>query len=382
MSDIKITGSNKNQTEEVPETNMKLSSDFRQYLKDKIKAEISSWSKRDIYAVYIGVSDNNVVDEPLGMPFLLEIGFGFGGRRSWHLAAVGNGSEKYLIETPEERDGLIYWLKSMGVENIGQEDRDNMYNDKMEYIGKGPGGMYETLQTIVEIFKEFFAEGFISEKFGKDIPVIFDNLETVWYCIEATEKANPDGIADEFLTKMRAAGSAGGMFKVPMPMLFISGIIRAAAFFPCALFAAVMVLIAGGIHIPFTVGGAVKGTIEALVILKRIIYCVGLGKMQNKADKSQQASEPEPVIRLILLTAADIVAAAAVLFSCMIMPERTAAAVCVLGAAVYAVVDCFVLRSANKKLFAERGAELAKVFPAVQEAANAEDNSAEDETGS
>lgn len=360
-----------------------MENDFKQYLKDKIKAEISSWSKKDIYAVYIGVSDNNVVDEPLGMPFLLEIGFGFGGRRSWHLAAVGNGSEKYLIETSEERDGLIRWLESMGVENIGQEDRDNMYNDKMEYIGKGPGGMYETLQAIAEIFKELFAEGFISEKFGKDIPVIFDNLETVWYCIEATEKANPDGIAEEFLIKMRAAsGADGGIFKVPMPMLFISGIIRAAAFFPCALFAAVMVLIAGGIHIPLTVGGAVKGTIEALVILKRIIYCVGLGKMQSKADEGQQTSASEPVIRLILLTAADIAAAAAVLFSCMILPERTVAAVFVLGAVVYAAADCFVLRSANKKLFAERGEELANVFTAVQEAAGAEDNGAEDETES
>lgn len=382
MSDTEIIDTNKSQTEEASETNRKLASDFRQYLKDKIKAEISSWSKRDIYAVYIGVSDNNLADEPLGMPFLIEIGFGFGGRRSWHLAAAGNASRKYLIENSEERSGLVRWLKSMGVENIGQEDRDSMYNDKMEYIGKGPGGMYETLQAIVGIFTELFADGFISEKFGKDIPVIFDNLETVWYCIEATEKANPDGIAEEFLTKMRAAaGSAVDMFRVPLPVLFVGSIIRAAAFFPCALFAAVMVLIAGGIHIPVTVGGAVKGTIEALVILKRIIYCIGLRKMYSNTDDDQQAAKPEPVLRLILLTAADIAAAAAVLFSCMLIPERAAAAVCVLGAVVYAVTDSFVLRSANKKLFKERGAELAKAFPAVQEAADAEENGTEDGNG-
>lgn len=380
MSDTEIIDTNKGQTEEASEANRKLASDFRQYLKDKIKDEISSWSKRDIYAVYIGVSGNNVVDEPLNMPFLLEIGFGFGGRRNWHLAAAINCSRKYLIETSEERDGLVRWLKSIGAENIGQEDKDSMYNDKMEYIGKGPGGMYETLQAIVGIFTELFAEGFISEKFGKDIPVIFDNLETVWYCIEATEKANPDGIADEFLTKMRtAAGSAGDMFKVPLPMLFISSIIRAAAFFPCALFSSVMVLIAGGIHIPLTVGGAVKGTIEALVILKRIIYCIGLGKTY-RAD-GQQTAEAEPVLRLVLLTAADIIAAAAVLFSCMLIPERAAAAVCVLGAVVYAIADSFVLRSANKKLFAERGAELAKAFSDVRDAAGSEDGDTGDGNG-
>ncbi len=379
MSDIENIDTNK--TEEVSETNAKLTSDFKQYLKDKIKAEISSWNKRDIYAVYIGVSENNVVDEPLGMPFLLEIGFGFGGRRSWHLAAVGNGSEKYLIETPEERDGLVSWLKGMGVGNIGYEDKDSMYNDKMEYIGKGPGGMYETLQAIVGIFKELFGEGFISEKFGKNIPVIFDNLETAWYCIEATENANPEGIADEFLTKMRAAaGAAGEMFKVPLPMLFIGSVIRAAAFFPCALFAAIMTLIAGGIYIPFTIGGAVKATIEALVILKRIIYCIGLRKTLGNADGEEQTSEPEPVLRLVLLTAADIAAAAVVLFSCMIIPEKAAAAVCVLGAAVYAVIDSLRLRSANKKLFTERGSELAKIFPAVQEAADADDNSTENKS--
>ena len=74
----------------------------------------------DIYAVYIGSAANNNSNDPLKLPFLLEIGCGRGYNRDWRLAAKHDNADD-LIETVYERDMLVKWLESKGVENIGGE---------------------------------------------------------------------------------------------------------------------------------------------------------------------------------------------------------------------------------------------------------------------
>lgn len=78
--------------------------DFKQFLKDKIKQELSMWENDDdIYAVYIGsAANNNSSTDPLKMPFLLEIGCGRGFERDWRLAANHDHTSD-LIETVYER---------------------------------------------------------------------------------------------------------------------------------------------------------------------------------------------------------------------------------------------------------------------------------------
>lgn len=336
--------------------------DFKQYLKSKIKNEILSWDKDDIYAVYIGVSHNNRCDEPLGLPFIIEIGFGCGQKRDWHLACSSE-YEKDLIETANEAEALVKWLEDSGVENIGVEDKDSMYDDMMIYIGKGPSGLYETVQTLVEIVREFFEENFIAEKFGEEIPVIFDDLETTWYCVEATENANPQGLAEEYLRRFRMnrKNSGGALFFAKAAML-VGSVIVIATFFPCALCAAVITLIAGGIRIPLTAGGIVKVLIAAAVLLKRISTYVRLTKMYDSVYTEESGQKTKQAMRTVFLTLLDTALAAAAFFSCMVMPDRLIAGLYMICVLIYIVRDRCLMKAAGKNLMQTRGDEISRAF--------------------
>lgn len=297
--------------------------DFKQYLKDKIRKEISLWDNDDddIYAIYVGSAANNRTADMLDMPFLLEIGYGRGYDRDWRLAAKHDHA-KDMIETAEERDMLVKWLEREGVENIGTESGE-MYDSDMRYIGKGPGGLYETLQTIAEIFRELFDAGFIFDKLGENIPVIFDASETPWYCVEATEKANPDDLAEEFLKYIRLKESMKKeRFKVRSTFA-VSVAAGFVVFTPCALAAAVIDIIAGGISLHFFgVSEIVKCIIEGLIVLRSIFSL-----LQMIVTRSYRESESRhPVLYSVLLRIIDIAAAVFILISCLFMPDRIIAA--------------------------------------------------------
>lgn len=74
-----------------------------------------------------------------------------------------------------------------------------MYDDQMFYIGKGPSGLQELLQIVVEITADMQKEGIIRNKFGREIPVIFADFEFTWYMVKATKQANPNGEADTYI---------------------------------------------------------------------------------------------------------------------------------------------------------------------------------------
>lgn len=296
--------------------------DFKQYLKDRIKEELSLWENcDDIYAVYIGASANYNSTDPLKLPFLLEIGYGRGYDRDWRLAAKHDHAAG-LIETAEERDMLVRWLESRGVENIGVESGE-MYDSDMKYVGKGPGGLYETLQIIAEIFSELFDAKFISDKLGENVPVIFDAPETPWYCVEATEKANPEGVADEYLKYIRLNEKMKReRFKVSAPFA-VSVAAGFSVFTPCALAASIIDIIAGGIDLHFFgVSEIVKCIIEGLIVLRSIFSLLHM-----IITRSYRESESRhPVLYGILLRIADIAAAVLILISCRFMPDRIIAA--------------------------------------------------------
>lgn len=76
----------------------------------------------------------------------------------------------------------------------------------MNYIGKGPVGHYELLGIASNVARSLQNDGVIAEHFGAPIPIIIHGLEYVWYDIEATKKANPNGEADIFLKAMKKSG--------------------------------------------------------------------------------------------------------------------------------------------------------------------------------
>ena len=75
-----------------------------------------------------------------------------------------------------------------------------MYGDDgVVYIGRGPNGLPELLEVVVQIAQELHRDGTIERKFGREVPIIFADHEYTWYMIEATREANPNGEADEFI---------------------------------------------------------------------------------------------------------------------------------------------------------------------------------------
>ena len=111
------------------------------------------------------------------------------------------------VDTPNVyTDALFEWYAKKGITNIGEENDDDVYDENMNYIGKGPVGHYELLQIATGVAERLQKEGVIKEHFGKELPIIIHGLEYAWYDLEATQKANPDGQADTFLKAMKELG--------------------------------------------------------------------------------------------------------------------------------------------------------------------------------
>lgn len=96
-------------------------------------------------------------------------------------------------------DALIDWYETIGVENIGLEAEDTVYDENSVYIGKGPNGLPELLQIISEVAAELQNDGTIENRFGRKIPVILADFEFTWYMIRATQNANPNGEAEGYI---------------------------------------------------------------------------------------------------------------------------------------------------------------------------------------
>lgn len=327
--------------------------DFEELLYSRIRTEIEKWDTDNVYALYFGVS-TNLVDG--NIPHFI-IGRGVDDdmfpENKWHLA-VSASDETELTADAETMQALTDWLHEQGVENIGYEDTSDMYDEMMLYIGKGPAGSYELLQLGVKLAKRLFDEGFIEEKFGRNIPIIFDDLETTWYNIEATENANPKGLADEFLRKFSfnrknspAARAFAGASMTAM------GLFRIGALLPLALFSAVFGLIFGSVCFPVTGGGIVKATFAGIVCV--IIMMSRDRTLRHYIDKSS-------LPRFVALTAADIILAAAALFSGNYIPDRLIPAAMVIGIVIFCICDYKKLTSVKKKMTSEKGAEISKQF--------------------
>lgn len=108
-------------------------------------------------------------------------------------------------EPNELTDLLFAWYKENGITNIGGEE-ENCYDEDFNYIGKGPVGHYELLTMVSEVAKRLQQEKYTEKQFGKKIPILIHGLEYVWYDIEATKNANPNGEAEVFLKACKELG--------------------------------------------------------------------------------------------------------------------------------------------------------------------------------
>ena len=79
---------------------------------------------------------------------------------------------------------VIEYLNEIGIKNIGFEDSENDYDENMYYIGRGPSGLYEMVQLLIEIIIELWTSYNINK------PILFVDYEATWYLKEATQEVN------------------------------------------------------------------------------------------------------------------------------------------------------------------------------------------------
>ncbi len=193
--------------------------DIEKILYDKVKSEMSNWDEEGIYAISFFIYSNESFEfkdytnvSIWDISYNTEAdckGAGQFDERRWNYAFwrqnVINIIDVY--EPNEYTDALYKWYAEQGIENIGFEDMENMFNEKCEYIGKGPVGHYELLGIAANVAKKLQEEGFVINQFKKPIPIIIHGLECSWYDIEATQKANPNGEADTYIDAMKRMGA-------------------------------------------------------------------------------------------------------------------------------------------------------------------------------
>lgn len=184
--------------------------DFETFLEKEIRKEISSWQRKDIYAISFFVSYNEE-NSYRGINRFPEFSVGYNteefcedagalSEERWNYACWEQNNTEILSSERQEAAALfLEWCKSEKIGNVGVPEKESeMYDENFNYIGKGPGGFFEFVGLISKIARRLQTDGFIKEKFG-NIPVIIHDSEYTWYTVEATEKANPEGEAETFL---------------------------------------------------------------------------------------------------------------------------------------------------------------------------------------
>ena len=190
--------------------------DVEKILYNKVKSEMSKWDEEGIYAISFFVYSNesyefknfsNVSTWSIGYNTESDCaGAGLLDEERWNYAFWRQNEIGIIdIDEPNEcTEALYQWYAEQGIENIGFEDVENMYDEECNYIGKGPVGHYELIGIAANIAKKLQEEGFVIQQFKKPIPIIIHGLECAWYDMEATQKANPNGEAETYIHAMKA----------------------------------------------------------------------------------------------------------------------------------------------------------------------------------
>ena len=187
-------------------------------LYEKVKTALSGWDAEGVYAVSFFIYSNeafryrgyrNVTEWAVSCNTEENCaGAGPYDEERWNYAFWPQEETPIIdVSAPNPDTDLLFdWYASQGIDNIGEENGDEDFDEDMRYIGKGPAGEYELIEIAVDIALRLRQEGFMAEKFGDTVPILIHGLEYAWYDFEATEKANPNGEADTFLKAFEMMG--------------------------------------------------------------------------------------------------------------------------------------------------------------------------------
>ena len=187
-------------------------SDFVNYLYRCAKSVISSIAAEDIYTIAFFVYPNECYEYG-GLSNLPEFkvlyntesdcpGSGPESEERWNPAFWGDHEYPIItFDSPNEgADRLLAWFRETGLQDVGTESEDAMYDENCRYIGKGPVGTFELVQAAAAVAKRLQTEDFFQSRFGRRIPILILDFEMTWFYLDATREANIHGEADDYLS--------------------------------------------------------------------------------------------------------------------------------------------------------------------------------------
>lgn len=172
------------------------------FLYHTTKEIMSTWEEQDIYAVSFFVYSNEMFHfggydnvSTFAISYNTEADCGNAGphtEKRWNYA-FWRQDEWRIIEPDENSMGmqlLFEWYREQGITNVGYEGVDTP---------DGPVGFPELVDLTGKVARRLQEEGFLLEKFGRPIPILIHDLEYTDCTLKATEYANPNGEAADFL---------------------------------------------------------------------------------------------------------------------------------------------------------------------------------------
>lgn len=97
-------------------------------------------------------------------------------------------------ETAEDEIARQQWIESLGYWYTDEQDEEDSDNTFM--LGRKINEQF--VEACVTLARRLHDEGVISSKFGKPVPILVHELEYYDKVAEATRRANPPGLAEEF----------------------------------------------------------------------------------------------------------------------------------------------------------------------------------------
>lgn len=116
----------------------------------------------------------------------------------WNYARWDPCCEEEIVGEVDEEE-MKNWLQNQGVNEVGIDEEEDVYDENCLYIGHGPNGIQELIQGLKTIVKRLHENKIITKKIGRELPILITDLEYTWYFTDATREINEPVLIRDFL---------------------------------------------------------------------------------------------------------------------------------------------------------------------------------------
>ena len=177
---------------------------MKELLKKMIIDSINSWSDKDIYAISLYVSDED------GNPHKPTVTLGYNTERQYDSEASGDGlasdeeearwnyacwlqNEFFVFGTGKTSEVVQKWIIENGFGYSGNDGCDDFNSDEEDSVITK-----EFVNVLIGIVKDIHEKGILTDKFGKELPILIHELEYYDEIAEQNIEANGEDLVSDF----------------------------------------------------------------------------------------------------------------------------------------------------------------------------------------